>query len=178
MASTGRTVLRILGALAGIVLVVSGIGFAGIPTYNELQKRQQVSNAEPVNATVLDTTVDRHVERERGETTTEYRVRVTYRYAHEGETFRSNDVVPPGTGGAGAVVEGTQTEAEQVAARYEPNETVTAYYLPSDPSVAFLERQTSSPALLAIPIGFGLVFEVVGGALLAASAGILSIPRY
>jgi hypothetical protein len=178
MASTGRTVLRVLGALAGVVLVVSGIGVAGVPTYNELQKRQQVSNAEPVNATVLDTTVDRHVQRERGETTTEYRVRVTYRYAHGGETYRSDDVTPPGAGGAGAVVEGTQPDAEQVAARYEPNETVTAYYLPSDPSVAFLERHTAPLALLALPIGFGVVLVVVGGVLLAASAGLLSTVRY
>jgi hypothetical protein len=171
----GRVALALFGVL---LLAVAGV-FGGLPTLNELEKREQVRTAASTDATVLSTNVSRVGGDSRDESDSfDYDVRVTYEYTAGGETYTSSAVEPPGSAGAGAVRVDTMAEAESLTAEYGANGTVTAYYLPERPSTSFLEQETVPLVALAIPVGFALLPAGVGLFLLAIAAGVVDLGGY
>ncbi|WP_251341723.1 DUF3592 domain-containing protein [Haloplanus halophilus] len=168
-----RVALRVLGVVLGVALLSVGAVFGGIPLFNEYQKYQQVETARPVNATVVDTSISRRVDDDLRVREVRYTVRVTYRYAVDGETYTSRNVVPPGAGGAGAVVADTRAEAENVTAAYDAGDVVTAHVVAGDPSVAFLRPRRPGPLSLLLPLGLALFPLSLGAVALATGAGVL-----
>ncbi|MFC6974690.1 DUF3592 domain-containing protein [Halomicroarcula sp. GCM10025709] len=174
-----RAVLRVVVSVAGLVFLLAGIGFGGLPIANELQTNQYVASAEPVDATVLSTNATRELGggMDREESPDPYwSVRVTFRYSVGGTTYESGHVTPPGTAEAGTNLRaGNRSAAESFLADYPENATVTAYYPPSEPSSGFLVKRTTPLVALAIPGVFGGLFAVVGLALVGFGSGVLSV---
>ena len=102
-------------------------------------------------------------------------MRVTYAYRVEGETYTGSAVGPPGSAGAGSARVDTMEAAEALADEYGTNETVTAYYLPEEPSTSFLRKETVELVALDIPVGFALLPGGVGLVLLAVAVGVVHL---
>jgi len=167
---------RVLLALFGVAPVAVAAVFGGLPTLNELEKRDQVRTAASTEATVLSTNASRVGGDSRDESDSfDYDVRVTYEYTVDGTTYTSSAVEPPGSAGAGAVRVDTMEEAGALADEYGTNETVTAYYLPEEPSTSFLRKETVELVALDIPVGFALLPGGVGLVLLAVAVGVVHL---
>jgi hypothetical protein len=174
-----RTVLRAIVIVAGLVFLLAGIGFGGLPIANELQTNQYVTSAEPVDATVLSTNATRELGggMDREEAPEPYwSVRVTFRYTVDGTTHESAHVTPPGTAESGTNLRAdNRSAAESFLSDYPENATVTAYYPPSEPSNGFLVKRTTPLIALAIPGVFGALFAAVGLVLIGFGGGVLSV---
>lgn len=173
--------LRRLLVVPGVLLLVAAVVFAGLPVRNELAKNHQVSNADSVEATVLSTNVTQRTDsggRGPGSDETYWSVRVRYRYTVGDTTYESSAVTPLGTSDGGTNLRtDTKSEAESFLDDYAENATVTAYYPADEPSNAFLKKETTPLAALAIPVGFGLILALVGAVMVGFGVGVLTFPR-
>jgi hypothetical protein len=117
-----------------IVAVLLGLGAVGYGGLDYIHQSDAVEDAVEINTTVTDTEIRKSVGRGLA-----YRVTVEHTYQYRGTEYTSERVFP----GATSPVYTQRGDAENVAERYEPNTTVTAYVDPDSPGQAFLERQTT-----------------------------------
>jgi len=123
--------------IIGLVLGVACIAGGGYLLYDSFQA---TLNAEEVDAEVLESDVSGTSGTER-----EFRVRVTYEYSYEGQTYTSDNIYPS-TGGDRYSSQGS---AESFLEEYPEGKTVTAYVNPDDPSEAFLESEVRMQMVIA-----------------------------
>ena len=156
-------------SLLGIVMaIVIGLGFAGGGLYMYQGQQEAIQEHEPVDATVVDTNVEREVTDD-GDDADEisYYARITYEYTVDGQTYTSTNVRPAG------IEKGYNDRdgAENFLADYQEGQQVTAYYDPQAPDEAFLVRETSKGVLAFAGIG-GLVALLAGVSLVKKVAGV------
>jgi hypothetical protein len=145
-----------LGIALALLLGLGAIGYGG---YSYTAQTSALNAAEPVDATVVSTSVET-VDQRRG---VAYRPRATFNYTYEGETYTSSNVYP----GPLPREFGSEADARAQLRGYEAGATVTAH-VPSDaPGNAFLEVERSDKPFLVI--GFGAL--VVAGTTLSALRG-------
>jgi len=147
---------RVAVAMIGFIVLVAGVLFiAGI--WLTWSQYRRLNGYASVSATVesVDVTV-----RHDGEGTVTQRPAVRYSYIVDGRTLRSDIVTPFDESRTG-------DWARRVAAAYRPGERVTAYYDPTRPTQAYLERTVS---VLPWALTAGSALWLVIGAALARSA--------
>lgn len=148
------TTLRLsrLGAV-GLVVSLLFVGYAG---YDYAEQSRAVQEAEPVEATVLETDIEKSSSR-RG---VNYDPRVKYEYRYGGTTHTGDDVFP----GSIEPTYNTESAARDVIDSYEKDEMTTAYIDPDNPENAFLEdTTTNAPIELAGIAGFISVLILLNG---------------
>jgi len=134
-----------------LLLAAACAGYGG---YDYVQQSAAVEDAVAVDATVVETDIQRDSGGRRSGPT--YDVAVEYTYRYEGTEYTGDQVYP------GSITPNydSRSEAESVLAPYEEDATVTAYVDPAAPGEAFLERQATS-APLTFVAGGSLVFVLV-----------------
>jgi len=123
--------------LFGVVFVLFSLVFLAFGGYLVYEQERALRSFESTEATVLDTGVDRQVDREPGEPDdVTYEPVVEYRYRVDGETHTADNVYPGGT-----AARSDRGWAQRVVDGYDAGETVTAYYDPDEPGEAYLVQQ-------------------------------------
>jgi len=147
-----REIDPVRGGLLVLLASVALIGYGGFDYY---QQQRAVADAEPVNATVLETGVE--ADSAGSNTNVDYYPVVRFEYTYDGETYTSNDVYPA------SLQQSFDTEsgARDIVDEYEVDSTVTAYTVPSSPGDGFLRKQQSDGPFTAI--GIGGVMLLLGG---------------
>lgn len=147
--------------IVGVVAVVIGSGFAGVAWTHIVPYREDVSNAEAVDAVVVSSGVIEDWDEEAGKTT--YQPNVTYRYTYEGSEYTSSSVFP---GDVNPVSDGSR--AQEIVERYPPGEEVTAYVNTEEPGTAFLINRSAplwfwaGPVIGLLSILYGVYSIVLG----------------
>jgi len=152
------------GAGGLVLLVVIGVALAGGTWYMHQGQQDAVREHEPVEATVLSTSIDRTDEGADDDREVTFSPVVAYEYEVDGETYRSTTVRPAGMEKA---YDG-EREARAFLAEYEPGQQVTAYYDPAAPDEAFLVRETTGGLLRFTAVGALAAVLGVGGLLVRA----------
>lgn len=130
-------------SILALVLVLAVTGVGGYALYDHYQQKAE---SRPVDAVVT------YSGTWEGEESTH--LELEYRYTVDGKTYTSTNVCP-GIGDGDCY-----GPPEEVAARYEEGESVTAYVDPDDPSRAFLiEKGTPYP--LYLMTGAGAFFTLL-----------------
>jgi hypothetical protein len=110
-----------------------------------------------VEATVLESEVDRVRAGSGDVSDQEYRPVVEFEYTYEGESYTSDERFPSSLDQS----YGSRSKAESAIEEYEEGETVTAYVDPDSPGRGFLENKRSmTPYVAGL---FGVVSVVAGG---------------
>ena len=141
------------GTIQIAIALLLGLGTMGYGAYSYAVQSSALSSAEPVDATIVSTSVEEHAQR-RG---TGYSPHATFDYTYHGETYTSSNVYP----GKLPREFGSEEDARAKLEGYEPGDTVTAY-VPSDaPGNAFLKHESSNKPLLVIGLGGILVIGTI-----------------
>ncbi|WP_121821949.1 DUF3592 domain-containing protein [Halostella salina] len=147
-----REIDPVRGGLLVMLVSVAVIGYGGFDYY---QQQQAVADAEPVNATILETGVDS--DSSGSSTDVDYYPTVRFEYTYDGERYTSTDVYPASVRQS----YDTESAARDVVDEYEVDSTVTAYTVPSSPGDGFLRKQQSDGPFTAM--GIGGVMLLLGG---------------
>ena len=123
-------------------LALFGLVFSGIGGTIMLREHQRLTTWLPVEATVLNKSVDRHSDSDG----TTYSPIVVYRYNVNGRPYTSSSVLPTKESRSGGW-------ARRIVEEYELNRTYTAWYNPADPEQAFLRRSRSIVAAIFTAVG-------------------------
>lgn len=155
-------------SIVGILLaIVVGLAFAGIGGYMYYGQQQAIQEHEPVDATVVNTNVDKEVDTDTdGDRETNFYARISYEYTVDGQTYTSDNIRPAGVEKS----YNSRSGAEDFLSDYQSGEDVTAYYDPQSPDEAFLVKDKSTGLLAFAGIGglvalfgvFGLVKKTFG----------------
>lgn len=114
-----------------------------------------IENARPMTAEILETSVERVVDRDMHENeTVSYYPRIRYRYTVDGETYRSDRIRPVGSRG------GEEDWAHDFLTDYPEGETVDGFYVEGDPGRAFLVE--GMPWMVWLLQGMGGIFGLIG----------------
>lgn len=160
-ASSNTAMILIPLCLGGVFFLIG----AGVLIYALImRKKANTAQAWPaVSGQVYSSSVrEQHHEDSEGNVSWTYTPEVMYQYNVAGAVFQAKRIA------FGAAGSGKRQTAEQVAARYQPGQTVTVYYNPQNPGDAVLERQVQNGRTLLI---LGGVFLAVS--LCACSAGLI-----
>jgi len=134
---------------------VGGLSWAGLT----LLDWHEASRWVPVSAAIENVDLEEH----RGDDSTTYETKATYRYEYAGRRYSGTRVaIDSGADNIGSFQHGLYRELKAARERGTP---VTAYVDPADPSRAVLNRELRAGPL-AIKGVFGLVFSFVGFGLL------------
>lgn len=147
---------------ATVVLLLIGSALVGYGGYDYAQQSAAVDDAVAVEATVIETDIERT-----GGRGASYDARVEYTYRYDGTEYASDELFP----GSISPTYDSRADAESVIDPYEVNETVTAYVDPASPGEAFLERQTTTGPFLFVGLGCLVVLLTVLDAVGARSPG-------
>ena len=153
-AAGGRGCLVLFGSvffIAGMAVITFG---AVLPAYNVVRSQQWVETP----CTIVSSYVESHSDSDG----TTYSIEITYTYTFDGQTFTSDrydflDVSSSGRSGK-----------EDAVAQYPEGSQRTCYVDPSAPGEAVLNRGFRWSYLFIG--GFGSIFAVVGGGIMAAGA--------
>ncbi|WP_248903652.1 DUF3592 domain-containing protein [Halocatena marina] len=126
-----------------VVMVLFGLALFTLGGYDYVQQSAAIDDAVSVEATIVESSIVQP------EDSSEYEVRVAYRYYYQGTEYKSNKLFPSDI----SQLYESRSKAESVIASYEPDTTVTAYVDPAAPNEAFLERQTTQDPLIFMLIG-------------------------
>ncbi|MCT9098250.1 DUF3592 domain-containing protein [Haloarchaeobius sp. HME9146] len=146
------------GVVFGLLFLVAGVGVAGFTVYGEYQDQQIADNAASVTGSVVGTDMESATEVDDGETEVEYYPRVDYEYTVDGTAYKgwriyaTTDLDKEAGELPGRDFD-SRSAARNVLGQFQGQDTVTVYYDPADPSVAFL-----------IPPRFDLLTALGGGA--------------
>jgi len=153
----------IVRAAVAVFVVVPALGAVGVGAFVYHDARSTVDAAEPTTATVVNSTVERELDRSGDTERYQYRPAVRYRYTVDNQTYTSDSVFPGGERTRG----GTDARewARGVVADHPEGEQVRAYYLPDDPERSFLIAQAPTTLALAF-VGMGVLGSLGGVATL------------
>ena len=144
--SVGPIWFGLIFACMGMIFVVLGITLV-------VQQRYRIATYQPVDATILSTSISTHTSTGRHSSTT-YEPVISYVYTVNGHRYTSRHVMP-GTGSSASL-----SWAQGVIKQYRPKTKTTAWYSPADASMAFLiHRLDEGPYIFAM---FPAIFLVVG----------------
>jgi hypothetical protein len=136
--------------VVGLVAIVIGGAFGAVAWTHIAPFQDDRANAQKVDAVVLDVSI---TEGRNAEGQLTFAPNVTYRYEYRGTSYTSHSIFP---GDINPVSE--RSRAEDIAARYEVGEDVTAYVNRDDPTSAFLlDRPTPLWYWLGPLIGVGMI---------------------
>lgn len=136
-----------------LLLTVALIGFGG---YEYAQQSQAVNDAVPVEATVVNASINRY----EGGQGIDYGPDIHYRYQYRGETYIGERVFP----GTTVRTYSDRSQAQSIVNSYEPGTTVRAYVTPATPSESFLIRERTPGPVRTIAVGgVGLVIALLAG---------------
>jgi hypothetical protein len=121
--------------VVGVVAIVIGAVFGAVAWTHIAPYQNDRQSAASVEAVILDSSIS---EGRNAEGQLTYAPNVSYRYEYEGTSYTSHSIFP---GDINPVSD--RSEAEDIVARYETGEHVTAYVNQNDPSSAFLLDQTA-----------------------------------
>jgi len=136
------------GTVLLILICLAGITYGG---YDYVQQSAAVDDAVPVEATIEEASITESESRG----SSDYYAQVAFTYQFQGTEYTGDQLSP----GSISQSYDTRSAAESAIDPYEPDETVTAYVDPANPSEGFLERQTITSPVEFIAFG-GLVLLV------------------
>ncbi len=136
--------------LGGAFIALIGLLFLAVGCWMWTTQHERLSSYRPVMARVISSTVTTHSTTRGGIVHTPV---VRYSYEVDGRQYQSSTVTMLNESQSGQW-------ASDVAARYTPGHTTTAYYDPRNPGSAFLIHEASSAPYFFIP--FSLVFVALG----------------
>lgn len=148
----------LLFALPFAAAGIAALGWAGITLLDWREARSWVAVSAAVESVDL--------KENRGDDSTTYETKATYRYEYAGQTYtRDRVAIDSGADNIGSFQRSLYRELK---AAHENRKPVTAYVDPAEPSRAVLNRELRT-GLLALKVGFGLVFGFVGFGLLVGA---------
>jgi len=138
---------------------IGGIAFGALFFYLGVrvgeERASAVENARPMTAKILETSVVAvSVKKINEPDTVSYYPRIRYRYTVDGETYRSDQILPVGSRG------GEEDWAHEFLADYPEGETVEGFYVAGDPDQAFLVE--GKPWMVWLLQGMGGIFALIG----------------
>jgi len=143
--------------VTSVLVILIGLFFMGIGYHFYSTAQNQIENGQKIDATIEDTWVERDVTGTGDDRRITYYPRVNYSYTINGTVYYSTSIYAGAEQG-----ENTRGEAEDVIASYQAGNQRQAYYMPSEPSSAFLEDE----AAVVLPLFFmfsGLAVILVFG---------------
>jgi hypothetical protein len=150
-----------------VVFALGGLAVAGLGSWNVWHMHRQLTDAKTTTGLVHSAEV--RVQRSRdseGRTRTYYVPDIQFAYQVDGQNHVSTRLYPGAMTVRGTAELG-RWRAERIVREYGPESRPTVYYLPHDPSVAFLlrQRRVVNGAFLLV----GAILAVAGFGLLPAS---------
>jgi len=147
---TDETGGRSLYLYAGGAILLLGVAVvAGGMTLGD-EGRDRIERAETTNGTVLAASYESGID--------DYEVTIRYEYTVDGTTYESDAVYPNGERSDGVA----GTKATDLVERFPAGETVTVYYLPDEPSTAFLIPDERNRADNIVIVVMGVCIGVLG----------------
>ncbi len=141
--------------LFGVVFPAVGLFFTFAILWAAGKQNDAHQRFRPVEASVVHSRVTSSTSGTGSSRTRSYRPVITYRYSVDGNEYESNRYQFMGQGHS------TYDSADQVADRFAKGTSITAFYDPSDPSVAVLD--TTPVDTTALYIGAGIFWSVIAG---------------
>lgn len=144
--------MRTKDAVGAVLFVVGGLAIAGWAGYTIYEERMAIHTAEPVEGTVINSSVATVSGTEPG-VIAGHEADVWYRYSYDGRTYTTDVVFPGGDGSAPLSSE----RAQRIANRYEAGSTLTVYVSTWDPSWSYLIEDTLGDRTQFFFFGMGLL---------------------
>lgn len=147
--------------------IVIGVVFAAAGGFLYTSHQQATSNAQDVEATILNSTVQNY--NTEADLEGDYHPYIRYSFTYEGEEHTSENICA-GSGDACYPTGRDRSEVQAFVDEYPEDETATAHVPQGDPDGAYLEAGGSGPLYLGMA-AVGLLLVAVGGYKIVAGDG-------
>lgn len=141
--------------IVGMIILIIGITFTYY-SFNQYQVSQdRINNAEVTEGEILNNNIDKELDSNDDNNLYEYIFTVEYTYTINNKVYNSQKVTPV----SDKYKSDNEIGVERYKDDYSEGDNIDIYYMPSDPSISYLEKSSSGTI---VNILIGIMFTIAG----------------